>query len=78
MSPAVISRCALTTCKPWGLFDRTVHLPVFLFGVLLQVCCEEDILWMDALQLLGHLVGRRQEVDVAMDHIRRVLVFFAA
>lgn len=57
---------------------RTVDVPVLLLSLFLEVRGEEDVLGIDSFQLLTHLLGRTEEINVLVDHIGRVLVFLAA
>lgn len=68
----------VTAEREGGLLRHTVDLPVVLLIVLLQVGGEEDILGLDPLQLLGHLICRAEQVDVLVRYIGRVLVLLAA
>ena len=60
------------------VYQPTIHLPVLLLRVLLQVGSEEDIVGLNIFEIFGHVLGRTRQVDVVMHDIGRIFVLLTA
>ena len=56
----------------------TVHVPIALLAIRLQIRREEDVRALHLCELLGHHFGAACEVDGVMDHGLRIVFLLAA
>ena len=71
-------RSARVGRKRRSVYQPTIHLPVLLLRVLLQIGSKEDILAPHIFEIPGHVLGRTRQVDVVVHDVGRIFILLAA